>query len=71
MNELDLYTVESSEDNPFSNMFGGTSERVQMIADHKHFHCHSGRKRESEIRTCRAEYEHRIHNQCNGGIRHG
>lgn len=37
MNELDLYAVESSEDNPFSNMFGDISERAQMIADHKHW----------------------------------
>lgn len=37
MNELDLYAVESSEDNPFSNMFGDVSERAQMIADHKHW----------------------------------
>lgn len=37
MNKLDLYAVESSEDNPFSNMFGDISERAQMIADHKHW----------------------------------
>ena len=37
MNKLDLYAVESSEDNPFSNMFGDVSERAQMIADHKHW----------------------------------
>lgn len=35
MNNMELYAAPSSEDNPFSNMFGATSRRAQLLADHK------------------------------------
>lgn len=37
MNELELYSVAPSDENPFSNMFGDSSEQARMIADHKHW----------------------------------
>lgn len=37
MNEMELYAVTPSDGNPFSNMFGDTSEQARILADHKHW----------------------------------
>ena len=35
MNDLDLYSTNRDDGNPFTNMFGDTSRRAQLLADHK------------------------------------
>lgn len=35
MNEIERYTPHTSDQNPFSNMFGDTSRQAQLLADHK------------------------------------